>query len=355
MSEFQASLLLIGALVVVGVLAYNKWQEHRAGKETDEAFRSSHPDVLIGGDSRSIPLAPDDVSGNEPDVAVPLIHAESRPSAESSGAPLPDPCIDYVVELGADRPIPVAAVRDLWAGIDHRFARRATIAGLSEGQWAPLAQGGVCDKVRAALQMVNRRGVVSQAELLEFRSEVETLAAKLGVPAASPEMKEALDGARRLDQVCAGADIQIAFHVVSAVGAPFAGTKLRAAAEAAGFALDPEGRFLLADDRGRELYNLADRSGVPFAAATMKDTAPVALTLSMDVPRVPDTQRTFDAMVRFGRSLADLLGGDVVDDNNQPLDDRAAAAIDSQLGVVRASLQAEGIVPGSALALRLFS
>jgi FtsZ-interacting cell division protein ZipA len=355
MSEFQTSLLLIGALVVVGVIAYNKWQEHRAGKATDEVFRSSHPDVLIGEEAGSRSLLAEEAPRIEPGNAPPQPQTELRPAAVPFASPSPDPCIDYVVELGGAHPIPVVAVRDLWSGVEHRFSRRAAIAGLFEGEWGPLPQGGACDQVRAALQMVSRKGVVSHAELLEFRSEVETLAAKLGVPVNAPEMKEALEGAQRLDRICAAADIQIAFHVVAPPGAPFSGTKLRAAAEAAGLALDGEGRFSLADERGRELYNLADRDGSRFAATSMKEAAPLALTLSMDVPRVPDTQRTFEAMVRFGRSLADLLGGGLVDDNNQPLDDRAVAAIDAQLAVVRGGLQAEGIVPGSALALRLFS
>jgi FtsZ-interacting cell division protein ZipA len=191
--------------------------------------------------------------------------------------------------------------------------------------------------------------------LIEFRSEVETLAARLGLAAVAPEMRAALDGARRLDHACADADIQIAFHVVAPPGESFSGTKLRAAAEASGLVIDPEGRFALSDDRGRELFSLSDRSGARFSASGMKDAAPLALTLSMDVPRAPETHRTFEVMARFAKSLASLLGGSVVDDNDQPLDERAVAAIGAQLAVVRESLEAEGIVPGSALALRLFS
>ncbi|MBS0336038.1 MAG: hypothetical protein JSS40_04350 [Proteobacteria bacterium] len=356
MSEFQTSLLAIGALVVVGVLAYNKWQEHRARKSADELFRSDHPDVLIGGDNEAMPpaAAAEEVR-TEPALIQPPAQHHSRPAAGSRAALPPDPGIDYLVELGGTEPIPVAALHELWGGIEHRFGRRASVFAWMDGQWEALPQSGACEQARAALQLVSRRGVVSEAELIEFRSETETLAAKLGVTASSPGMKEALDGARRLDQVCADADIQIAFHVVSPPGVPFSGTKLRAAAEAAGFALDSDGRFALMDDRGRELYILADRGGLKFSPAGMKDAAPQALTLSMDVPRVPDTRRTFDAMVRFARNLAGLLGGALVDDNNQPLDERAVAAIDAQLAVVCASLEAQGVLPGSALALRLFS
>jgi hypothetical protein len=60
-------------------------------------------------------------------------------------------------------------------------------------------------------------------------------------------------------------------------------------------------------------------------------------------------------MLRFGKHLANLLGGGLVDDNNQPLDERAVSAINIQLVAVRRSLEEQGIAPGSSLALRLFS
>ena len=53
MSEFQTSLVVIGALVIAAVFTYNKWQEYRAGRATDETFRSRHRDVLIGAKTGS--------------------------------------------------------------------------------------------------------------------------------------------------------------------------------------------------------------------------------------------------------------------------------------------------------------
>ena len=202
---------------------------------------------------------------------------------------------------------------------------------------------------------MSRKGVVSESELLEFRSEVETLAAKLPALAECPEMRDALEAARALDEICAQADIQVAFHVVAAPGAAFAGTKLRAAAEASGFALDRTGRFTLADESGRELYALADRSGGTIRSRHDEGRRAAGADTVHGCAASPDTQRTFDAMVRFGRHLANLLGGGLVDDNNQPLDERAVSAINAQLAMVRGNLEAHGISPGSALALRLFS
>ncbi len=358
MNEFQLGLLLIGVAVVAGVFAYNKWQERQATREADEAFRSSHPDVLIGGEAeagvvRSADTLDDDRV--EPGMAPRPPWELSRPPDHEEDVRAADARIDYVVELLPKRPLASAVVLESWFGMDSRFSRHAILAGSVEGKWAALPQAGACERFRVALQLVNRKGVTSEGELLEFRSEVETLASKLAVSAASPEMREALDAARKLDSACAEADIQVAFHVVASPGRHFPGTKLRAAAEASGLVLDSEGRFVLRDEGYRELYALCDRSGAVFSGSGMKDAAPTALTLAMDVPRAPDTQRTFDAMVRFGRHLASLMDGTLVDDNDRPLDERAVAAISAQLTVVCRALDAHGILPGSALALRLFS
>jgi len=356
MSEFQISLLAIGTVAVVAVFAYNKWQEHRAGQAADETFKSRHPDVLI--DEPGAPAPSQRVTiGDEPRIE-PVLSPKPQVAASVADAAvsiLPDARVDYVIELSGDGAVVAASFSEGWAAIEHRFPRRVILAGLVDGQWVPITPGAACDKLEAALQMVSRSGVVSESEVLEFRSSVETIAASLHLATRAPEMRDALDAARSLDGLCAQADIQVAFHVVAGPGAVFAGTKVRAAAEAAGFLLDPRGRFVLSDEGGHELYVLADRSEAKFEPATMKDATSQALILSMDVPRVPDTQRTFDAMVRFGRHLAQLLGGGLVDDNNQPLDERAIAAINAQLLVVRRSLEAQGIAPGSAFALRLFS
>lgn len=46
-NELQVSLLVIGAVAVAGVVAYNKWQERKARNSAEQAFRSEHPDVLL--------------------------------------------------------------------------------------------------------------------------------------------------------------------------------------------------------------------------------------------------------------------------------------------------------------------
>jgi FtsZ-interacting cell division protein ZipA len=57
----------------------------------------------------------------------------------------------------------------------------------------------------------------------------------------------------------------------------------------------------------------------------------------------------------MAKHLAATLGGRVVDDRGNALDDRALAAIEAQIEPMRRQLAEGGILPGGPLALRLFS
>ncbi len=329
MTELQIGLTVIGALVVAGVLVYNRIQERGAKRAAERAFRSGHADALMDAPAAADRAAPSE--GPRP---------SARPAPPDEAA-RPDPSIDYIVEFTAEQSVALSALREQWSIIERRHARRALLAGSGDGKtW------------RAGLQLVSRDGAIGEADLIEFRSTVETLAASVGAAVSAPEMRTAVEAARVLDGFCAETDIQVVVHVE---GGPFAGTKIRAAAEAAGLALETDGKFALRNDEQRLLYTLAARDGATFSAATMRDAAPGALTLSLDVPRTPDMRRSFESMTRLAHQLASTLEGRMVDDNGNVLDDRAIEAIALQLDAVRARLEAQGLPPGGSTALRLFS
>ncbi|HEY8067343.1 MAG TPA: cell division protein ZipA C-terminal FtsZ-binding domain-containing protein [Burkholderiales bacterium] len=330
MTELQTGLLAIGALVVAGVLVYNRVQERGAKRAAERAFRSGHADTLMEPAAAS-PERGSPLEGPRPPM---------RPASPDESAQ-PDPAIDYIVEFTATDPVAQGALREQWIVIERRHARRALLAGSGDGRsW------------RAGLQLVSRDGAIGEADLIEFRSTVETLAASVGAAVSAPEMRAAVEAGRLLDDFCAETDIQVVVHVQ---GGPFPGTKIRAAAEAAGLALEADGKFALRNDEQRLLYTLEARDGAPFSAATMREAAPAALTLSLDVPRTPDMRRSFESMTRLAHQLASVLGGGMVDDNGNALDERAVEAIALQLDAVGARLEAQGLPPGSPAALRLFS
>jgi hypothetical protein len=274
MGDLVLGLLVLGVALFVAVLIYNRVQERSARRALEQAFDGPRADTLA--DEHPLPR-------REPTLA-------PQDSA-------PDERVDYVIELKGAR----APVLREWAPIEERFGRRALLSD-AQGTW------------RAALQLVSRAGAVSEAELIEFRSEVENLANKVGAAVNVPEMRAAMEAARELDKVCADSDIQVALHVV-------------------GGAID------------------ADLGEQPFQVVRRED----GVTLVLDVALTPDLSASYEAMARAGRALAEARGGKLVDDRGQELDARGLAVIGAQLEAVRQTLAARGIETGSPLAQRLFS
>lgn len=270
---------MLGVVALVGVLAYNWLQERSARRQAERDFASRHVDVLLDQEARREPTL----------QAPPSKRPEPQPGAR------PDARVDYVIDIALPGPAAVAALREGWTAIEHRFGRRVLLA-VDAGS------------AQAALQLVSRAGVVGEAELIEFRSDVETLATKAGASVRAPEMRAALDAAQELDRACADADIQVALHVM----APSADA--------------PEGAYQV----------------------TRRESG---LTFTLDVARTPQLDQSYQAMVRAARQC----GGKLVDDNGTTLDDRALASIGAQLEAVRQELAGRGIETGSPLALRLFS
>ncbi|HWA36633.1 MAG TPA: cell division protein ZipA C-terminal FtsZ-binding domain-containing protein [Burkholderiales bacterium] len=300
MTDLQLGLLVLGAVAVVGVVLYNRLQERAVRREAERAFASRHSDVLLGGEAEPRAGTVRELSG----ATVP------------AGA-MPDPRLDYVLTLRIPVGLPAAAALESWHPIEQRFGRRVLLAGSDGSGWRPVAHGelGTFASLRAGLQMVSRGGVVSDAELIEFRTEVETLASRVRAECSAPEMRAALESARELDRFCADADIQVALHVVG---------------EGIEVPADPEAAYQVS----------AQEKGVTFL---------------LDMPRTEDPARAFEGMTRAARQLAGRSGGRLVDDRDQPLDERALAAIGAELEAVRRRLSERGLEPGSMVALRLFS
>lgn len=340
MSELQLGLLIVGALAVAGVIYYNRAQERRVRRAAEKAFTSRHADVLL--------------SSEAPARREPTLGAAPKRRDEAPGAyaeeDLPDERLDYVIELTAQHPVAAAMMLEDWTPIERRFGRRVLLAWCeADGSWHRVAPGASGSRThwRAALQLVSRNGVVSEAELIEFRSEIETLAAHAAASVRAPEMREALDAARVLDRACADVDVQVALHVVGAETDGIAIDAVRMALKANGLIEQDSLRWTQTDAFGRELFSVAMDGA--HGSAVMR------LTATLDVPRTPDVKRSYESMVVLVRDLASAVGGRLQDDNARALDERALSAIGAQLEPVRADLEQRGFPPGSASALRLFS
>jgi hypothetical protein len=454
MSELQIVLLLIGVLVIIGVVIYNRVQEARFRERAENAFAQPAGDALLepgvareriepqfqdedqpepagvphrqepraippsaAGDGETEPGSPqpspkgaadaprmpepvrstapggrvaeaEPVTGKRVAAGQPRTAAGSGIAAEASVAAaaarkaeaeerLPateaasqegparqtsesDPglaSITYTAEARAGEPFLPSVLDQLVRALGPLAARVQLLGRLKDSDaWEPVDVSAPrpVRELRAALQLVDRRGAVTQQDLAVFQSAMARCAAASDANAEIPDAGPFLARTRTLDGLCAEVDVVVGINLVAQPGRPFAGTRLRGLAEAAGFRLE-RGAFVYPDGQGGARFTLEQQNGAPMTPDALRSLQASAMTLLLDVPRQADGVAVFDQMVAVGRQLAQALGASLVDDNQSPVSEAGLEQIRNQLRGIYSNMESHGIPPGSPAALRLFS
>lgn len=373
MSDLQISLLVIGALVVGAVYLYNWLQERKFRQRLRRAFGDAHDDVLLNSGIESVlaggrlepqlDTAPRPApASQEEDNDYPLTPAATGPGPVAVRGTLPvpgfDSVLDYAAEIDAGAAIADSVIGELLSKIAAcGKPSRAVGFNPKSGEWEDLTRsaGGRYARLRLGLQLVNRAGPINPAQLATFCDAVKGCADKIPALAACPDTKSALKAARELDAFCAGVDVAVGVNIIAEDGGAFAGTKVRALAEAAGFKLEPDGVFRYRDEHRQTLFTLDNHEPAPFLPERIKSLSTRGITLLLDMPRVADGIGVLERMLEIARGFATALGGRLVDDNRVALSETGIARIKEQLRSIHAVMQMRGIPAGSARALRLFS
>lgn len=389
MTELQMGLIGLGVVAVAGVVVYNQWQEKKHRRLAEEALQGERADVLLEREEAArrepelageqVPAAPGRIepvlgaAGEAPETAAPppwtppaepavAVPAADLPPVEGDAGERSDPppalvspAIDYVAGFELVEPVSGEQILASQCEALARIRRPLRWAGFNEQrrEWEGVSETGAYRRLRVGLLLASRQGPLPEAELAVFQGAMQGLADELMAVADLPPRREALAAAVALDQFCADVDIQIGINVIAG-GQSFAGTKIRALAEAAGMVLSIDGRFVRCDDDGRVLYTLNNYENVPFSAEAMKTLSTHGLTFLLDVPRVAHGDRVFVQMVDLARRFAEALHGTVVDDNRQPLSEAMLEPIRRQIGQYQSVLAGRGLAAGGPLALRLF-
>jgi hypothetical protein len=371
MSDLQLGLLAIGVAVVVGVIAYNRWQEARLRRRAEGAFASRHDDALLrGGGGAATEAAPAvRVPAAEPaqvDRTIEhmlVVDVPPAPQApEASAVPLAatglDPAVDYIAELACARPVAGADLaRHAEALLEEGLVRPVQWEGYDEARalWRPVGPETRYARLRVGVQLTNRAGPIEDEDLAAFCGEVQEVALAIAAQADFPDTDEAVARAQELDRFCAGVDVQIGLSVIGSESHAFSGSKLRSLAESAGMTIGRDGRFHRYAEDGTELFSLSNLEPMPFHAETMKTLQTRGVTALFDVPRVSASPSAFRRFIDFAHQLEQALGGVLVDDNRKPIGQAALEAIGQQLESIHGTMAARGIPAGGPLALRLFS
>jgi FtsZ-interacting cell division protein ZipA len=372
MSELQLSLIIVGLIVIAAVYLFNLRQELRyrqkieetSDQATEEASVAGGPAVADLPEAEAEPRVEPSIGTAESDL--PSISLEPRVAKAESAAATHEPSlpagvkapnVDYRAELAGGAPLRA----DLRARLEKELGGvgkpiRIEVREGGEGAWVGVGPDvEPAGSMRIALQLADRRGPVSAAQLARFREIVEGMAAELGASVAFDDEPAALAQAIELDNFCADNDVAIGLNIIPGDVTGLSGTKLRALAESSGFTLTADGAFHLHDEQGVPLIALASMDGVPLEASSIKHLRSQGVTLVIDVARVADGRQTFRRMTELARHFANGLNGAVVDDKRTPLSPAALDKIATQIDAIQGALKAAGIEPGGPLALRLFS
>jgi hypothetical protein len=365
LSDLQLSLVVIGVLVIGGVYVLNWVQERRFRRRIGEAFDDEREDALLQAEP---------VARVEPQIAsAPVLRPEriaaggareegavsgATPHASPGALAEFDSLIDYVARIDGSTPIAERAVDELVART-AACGKPYRIAGFNpqSGEWEDLSRAGRGGhtKLQVALQLVNRSGLLTPAQLSMFCDAVRHCAEQSSAVASCPETQAALGAARELDSFCAEVDVAIGANVVAGKGASFTGSRIRTLAESMGFRLEPDGVFRFRDAQRQTLFTLDNNEPAPFLPEQTRSLTTHGVTLLLDVPRVPDGLKVLDRMFETGARLAQALEGSLVDDNHAALNAAGIARIRQQVAGIYGKMEARGIGAGSARALRLFS
>jgi FtsZ-interacting cell division protein ZipA len=382
MSDLHISLAIAGLLVVIGVYAFNRYQESKFRRQSERDFDGGEEDVLLERADEaslheerrepSMDLAGepfDDVEGEHvaaeaspfaPDL--PLENAGEKVPASTMEAEMPaqamlDEVVDYVVAIYPKEPVAATVLLDLekkFAG----FARSLRLLGQNvfTNSLEQVASGKhTYGKLLIVLQLVNRSGPISAAELEDFCGRAQALADDLAAMVDLPDRAAALARAATLDEFCVSVDVLIGVNVVTANGDVIPATKIRALAEASGMKLKADGTFHFTGDDNTPLYSLTNFEPTPFSSDSIRHLSTHGVTLLLDVPVIANGARVFDQMLVLARQMAGSLGAMLVDDNRRPLSDAGVAKIKQQLATIYAKMDAAGIPAGGERAQRLFS
>jgi FtsZ-interacting cell division protein ZipA len=382
MTELQASLIAIGAVIVVGVIAYNKWTEWRAKNSVENAFSDMPDDVLMGGGNAHQSLHDDAAHEHNNDehdhsahdeyhqqhdqhehghvdhtdeddhhVAAQTTHAARAEPLEfihatAKTSPL-DPVVDCIIPLALEHPLRGEKIIAAFQSLRFVGNKLVQVIGETEtGNLEPVAHGGAYHSLQVGVQMASRLSPLSELEYSELVLGLNNMGDELGSMPDIPDMSQVISDARRLHQFIQEFDVQLSVNVRSK-GMPWLVATMRPALQRQGLDLRPDGRLIMSDGDGGMLFSISMN-------ASPADESTKMMTLLLPVPMVESQRQGFEAMTAFAKSLASRLSGEVIDDSGQPLNDASLDAIAAQVNDFYHAMEEYGVTAGSSAAKRLF-
>lgn len=366
MSELQAALLAIGFAVIVFVYGAGWWQQRRYQRKFGDALKLPDEDALYhdaGSTGESAPLtdaSPAEDSARPAPAVDAWTEAPAVPTvaAEDVACSMAGPCSDFLIELDLPVAAQGAALDTVWQR-KFDFGKPVMVCGKqsSEAPWERVHADGAAlyKQFRIALQLVDRRGALTSAKLAEFRDVVQDLAKRLHAECAVPDLAASHTCALELDAFCARVDRVIGINLIPGAERLIHSSRIAQIANLYGMTLESDGTYHVRDGQGHTLFKLCDMNNMPLQLAGNENFSASGLTLLLDVPQVAHPTERFNDMIELAYKIADALHLNLVDDNLVALSDGGISLIRSQVHAIDGMMEAQGLLPGSAQAKRLFA
>ena len=315
------------------------------GAQEDDDRHDRHRDALpasVAADDgeADVQRRMDDVSPAQADD-IEAEGAEAAPAEVAEPDPLPDAQVEHVVILEPPAPVNTDRLVALTSSLRHVGSKPVRIEVERLGShWGPLTAGEKAVRIRCSLLLANRQGPLNAVELSDFNAAIESLASKLQAPVNIPDMAPILRNARDLDTLAARLDTQIEVRV-----------ELPEAAEpnrVAGVV-----RHLGLSERGNGRYEAFADSGDSLFTLAFNQTRD-QIDFMLDVPRTAEKYEAWEGMVACAQSMAQALGGRLVDSSGRGLSVGMIGTVSRQLARRYAELAQVGLAAGNAAALRVF-
>ena len=403
--ELQSALLLIG-LVIIGVVGLSAYDTARVRNRlaklkrktpaadardaaTGRAPSSTPPPAADAGrDVKLTPPAQHKVLSSEAatpvttsspdesafyqaladleDVAVmPLGLGIDMPSAvEPLVQSMPDLKLDFVINLPGAQPVARDKALAVYKQNEYLLDKPRQIYGLRHGAglWTNLERDPATahySDIAIALQLLDTKGPVTETELNTFSQLGLKLADALHRPTRlSMTFEQAIERAQELNQFCETYDVFASINLVPVGNQGFPGRMVERAATRVGMEFGSMNIFHMKNRQSlgaRHLFSLANlyHPG-QFNLQNLDTTIIQGVTLFMSVPAVHQPVQVFTKMTDTARQLCEFLGAKMLDHDKRPLTTQSLAAIGAQIEALANDMKGQGIVPGSAGALRLF-
>lgn len=342
MSSLLANLSLLGLLALVGVVAFNAWQQRKAQRQLRQEQMAVRLEPLHAADGASAleHLPP----SKSPPVFEPL-----------------DALIDSIVPLNLHEErygeLLLAAMPDT-----RRVGGKALLfeaQNTATGDWEYPRAGQQYRQMQLGVQLFQGAHRLNNIDFSEFAAAANQYAEKIHATVELPDMREELARAKELEAFVKETDLEVVV-CVSSRGTPWSAGYVQQHALRLGFVA---GAY-----PGRMVYNQPWEEGAAaqpiFAlyfdaqAALAEDLDASALRqirLVLDVPQVPRALAPYPALRQAAIDLAAKMEGYISDEQGHSISAEFMQGIESSLDAVYEQLDARDLSAGSALARRLFA